>query len=509
VPILRPSWLLRLTGPGRYSDAVPGYRLLQQVGVGGFSTVHVAEDLAAGRRVALKLARNRDRGTQERFATEAEIGQRLASARGIVGTLAQTRTRDGRPVLVMPFYDLGNAATLLPDGHRLALPQVVDLVQEVAQGLDAMHRQHYVHRDISPRNVLRSTELGSALGDLGCSRPFNSTRQPPWTEALTPGYAAPEALTPTAVQTIASDVYGLAATTWALFTGLPPYGRPPDPAALELVARYELRRNSQPPPLDALQFAGVPEAAARLLAQALNPDPARRPGRVLDLSDALATAISPAAAPPAPTARSGAGMPGPIQPSSGRRPGTGDPTEVAGEAARPAPAERPRRRRRPLLVLITVLACFVLGFTVVRAVSGPEPAADPKASPTGSPTGGPAGSPAPGSTAQPGDDVAPRDLRIAQQSRSQVTLRWTPPANPDALVVLYRSQAAGTWKPVNVDLLATSGQAEVPVRWSGGRYCFRLVVVVRASRGFTSNSACLRAAGRDSGTSPPGDATGA
>jgi hypothetical protein len=42
VPILRPSWLLRLTGPGRYSDAVPGYRLLQQVGVGGFSTVHVA-----------------------------------------------------------------------------------------------------------------------------------------------------------------------------------------------------------------------------------------------------------------------------------------------------------------------------------------------------------------------------------------------------------------------------------------------------------------------------------
>ena len=497
MPILRLSlpWLHRSSGPGRYSDdVVSGYRLLEEIGVGGFSTVHVAEDLGAGRRVAVKLARTRDRATQERFATEAAIGQRLASARGIVGTLQHTRAKDGRPVLVMPFYDLGNAAALLQDGHRLSQPAVVDLVQAVAQGLDAMHRQHYVHRDISPRNVLRSTELGSALGDLGCARPFNSTLQAPWTEALTPGYAAPEALTPDGVQTIASDVYGLAATAWALFTGLPPYGRPPDGSALELVARYELRRTSQPPPIEPLLFAGVPEAAAQVLARALDPDPARRPGRVLDLSDALNTAIAPAA--PTPTLQARAGMPGPIRPSHPRPPNAGDPTERADAEPAADPPKPPGKRRRPLLVAVAVLACFILGFTLVRALSGPtgKPTAKPSSSPTTSSTAEPTGSAA---APAPGDygNVAPRDLRIGRQTENGVLLRWTPPTDPDALVVLYRSVAAKTWRPVDLDLQDANGQVQVPLTGttgSSGRYCFMLVVVVRASRGFTSNAACLR-----------------
>jgi len=322
----------RLRLPWQSDDnTVVGYRLLQEIGAGGFSTVHVAEDLGVRRRVALKIARSRDRGTQERFATEAAIGERLAAARGIVGTLQHTRTKDGRPVLVMPYYDLGNAAALLPDGHRLSLTAVVDLIQDVAQGLDTMHRQHYLHRDITPRNILRSSELGSALGDLGCARPFNSTWQPPWTEALTPAYAAPEALAADGVQTIASDVYGLAATTWALFTGLPPDG----------------------------QTAGVPEAAAQILIQALDPDPARRPGRVLDLSEALATAIPT----PAPAATSISGVPGPIQPSSVRPASDRLPSTPASDPAEPENVSS-GLRRGPLIV--AMLAAFIFGFALVR-----------------------------------------------------------------------------------------------------------------------------------------------
>jgi serine/threonine protein kinase len=477
---------------------VKGYRLLQEVGSGGFSTAYAADDLAAGRRVALKVARSRSPEANAKFDAEAAIGQQLAAARGIVGTLDRTRTRDGRPVLVMAYYDQGTAADLLADGHRLAPADVVDLIQEVAQGLDAMHRQHYLHRDISPRNILRSSEIGFALGDLGCARAINSTTQPPWTQALTPGYAAPETVAGKAVQTIASDVYGLAATAWALFTGLPPYGRPPDPVALQLAARYELQRNSSPPSPTALLTAGLPEPAARVLVQALDPDPARRPGRLMDFSDALAAGLGARnslvgrmhlSSEPN---RGDADSVGPIQPPSIRAPSTGEPTELAGPAkpARPKRFARRAKRtgttRRRWPVIVTVLACFVLSFTVVRLLSGPG--SDPE-KPTPTATIAP-------TTLQPGDSggVAPTNLRITRIAGKRAALRWTPPADPDALLVLYRSTRPKYWEPDGFDLTGAKGRAEVPVKWSGGRYCFMLVVVVRASRGYTSNEACLDAA---------------
>jgi serine/threonine protein kinase len=265
---------------------VEGYRSLTQIGSGGFSTVWVATESDVGRKVALKVARARDGETRRRFSAEAEIGRRWAATQGIVGILGLTQAADGRPVLVMPYYDQGTAADLLPVEHRLPAAGVADLVRQVAQGLDAMHRQQYVHRDVSPRNILRSREMGYAMGDLGCTRPANSIVQSPWTEALTPGYAAPEASDRTRVQTITSDVYGLAATAWALLTGVPPHGFPPDPSALELTVRYELRRTRRPA-VDPLLQAGLSAGRADLLASALDPDPTRRPAGVLALADVL------------------------------------------------------------------------------------------------------------------------------------------------------------------------------------------------------------------------------
>ncbi len=105
--------LPRLTRRAAGGTDVVGYRVLHQVGAGGFSTVYAAEEIGRERQTALKIARDRSRQTRDRFDFEAEIGQRLVAARGVVGVLEQTRTTDGVPVLVMPFYDRGTAAELL------------------------------------------------------------------------------------------------------------------------------------------------------------------------------------------------------------------------------------------------------------------------------------------------------------------------------------------------------------------------------------------------------------
>jgi serine/threonine protein kinase len=503
------------SGPGE-GPRVDGYRIVAELGSGGFSTVHAAEDLDAGRRVALKVARSNNRETRDRFAAEAAIGERLASARGIAGTLTHTSTRDGRPVLVMPFYDQGSAADLLPDGHRLSLASIIDIVRQVAQGLDSMHRQHFLHRDVSPRNILRSSELGFALGDLGCARAFNSTAQAPQTEALTPGYAAPEATSGTSVQTIASDVYGLAATAWALLTGEPPHGLPPDPAALDLLARYELRRSTQRPPIDRLLAAGVAFDVAELLVTSLDPDPARRPARVLDLSDALAAAVGtdpgaagrtntgwvgpadtgwditrpdPSGSSTAPAQVVGPDTVGPIRPPISRRPDADLATELVGKPARTQPEaetndsrDRPGRARRRWLRSGAVLGCFLIAYVLVRVFAGPDQRPGNAPSPAvgaRSPTSSPA-------------VTAPRDLVIEKHWDHNVSLSWTPVSNRDALSVLYLSVDGGKWKQLDTSIEAGRGRAVAQVPNPSQNNCFRLVVVVGAAPGVSSNPVCIQ-----------------
>jgi hypothetical protein len=475
---------------------VSGYRLLGEIGSGGFSTVHLAEDLTASRRVALKVARSRDADVRERFAVEARMGALLASARGIVAALGVTRTRDGRPVLVLPHYDLGSAGGLLADGDRLLLPAVVALVRQVAQGLDAMHGMHFLHRDVSPRNILRSSELGTGLCDLGCARAVNSVEQSPRTEALTPGYSAPEATLDREVQTVASDVYGLAATTWALLAGEPPYGPPPDSRALDLVARYELRRCQRRPPVDRLLAEGIPQPVVDVLVPALDPDPSQRPALVRTFGDALAAAVAtgfgqsgPAAPlwPDRPALLTGPAASvtpvGPLRPPAAGVAAAGA-TEVAGSGAatgRAAAGRQPgpgrRRHWRRWVPAVVVLTCFLAAYGIVSLVSGsgkgaPVPSSTPRSTATAPPTAA----------------AAPRDLRIAGDRGGQVTLAWTPPVN--AVTVLYQSADGAGWKPVGPQ---RDGRAVVTLESPASRYCFRLQVVVGGGSGSApGNEVCTR-----------------
>ena len=76
----------------------------------------------------------------------------------------------GRPPLPrMRFVDGPSLAEVLADRGRLRLDETVDLVHQVAGGLDAAHAAGLVHRDVKPANIL--LEDGRAfLGDFGISK---------------------------------------------------------------------------------------------------------------------------------------------------------------------------------------------------------------------------------------------------------------------------------------------------------------------------------------------------
>ncbi|KCV68138.1 TKL protein kinase, partial [Fonticula alba] len=107
------------------------------------------------------------------------------------------------PAIVMERFDT-DLATLLHSDVPLDQGAILDICQQWASGLEAMHAQGIAHRDLKPGNVFVSQRLDggwrAALGDLGTSRNLSTDRsstlvsQAPELNALTARYAAPEVL---------------------------------------------------------------------------------------------------------------------------------------------------------------------------------------------------------------------------------------------------------------------------------------------------------------------------
>jgi serine/threonine protein kinase len=239
-----------------------GWRLLSPLGSGAHGTVFLAEPLAGGARVALKLTLlpADDPVGREAFLRQAEAVHRLshpdivallgAGVEGATGWLAM------EPV---PGCELGRytrPSRLLPEALALAI------VERVARALAHAHREGFVHRDLKPANVLVHLPTDVVkLADLGLARPANAESTRTGVMAGTPTYMAPEQLAG-ALPDARSDVYALGVTLFQMLTGRLPHEAP---TLGELLRRVS---NEPAPDLRTLR-PDLPPSLAALLARLL------------------------------------------------------------------------------------------------------------------------------------------------------------------------------------------------------------------------------------------------
>src|SRR6266540_6694104 len=126
------------------------YRIVSELGRGGFASVHKAYQASLDRYVALKVLRAdvlQDETAVGRFQREARVAARLSSHPNIV-TIFDTGEQDGRAYLVLEYID----GTTLE--RRLAQPisatEIEPIVVAVGSALDYAQAHHLVHRDVKP-----------------------------------------------------------------------------------------------------------------------------------------------------------------------------------------------------------------------------------------------------------------------------------------------------------------------------------------------------------------------
>lgn len=241
------------------------YTLLSKLGEGGMGIVHLARR-PGGERVALKVLRPHIVGDDEARA-------RLARE---VTSLSRIRSRwvaeilDADPWAPIPYVATRYVPGLSLHDHvveegPITGPDLLWFARCLAEGVASVHACGVLHRDVKPSNVLLEGRT-PILIDFGLARVADDPKLTHTGWLLgTPGYLAPEILYGDDATT-ASDVHSWASTVAYAAMGRPPFGRGPSMAIMDRVRRGEHDLSDAPP------------AVRALLAEALDPEPRRRPG---------------------------------------------------------------------------------------------------------------------------------------------------------------------------------------------------------------------------------------
>ncbi|MEJ2746545.1 MAG: serine/threonine-protein kinase, partial [Anaerolineae bacterium] len=244
------------------------YRLLEQLGKGGFSTVYRAENMSLGNEVALKIldpVLAKDESFVRRFRREARRTA-LLDHPNIVRVLDLDQA-NGEFFIAMEYVPSKDLRDLLSTGELMPLDQVVSITRQLGAALDYAHAHGLVHRDVKPGNVLVREDGTVKLTDFGLVHASEGSRlTQTGTTMGTPSYMSPEQTRGTEVDGRA-DLYALGVMVYEFITGRVPFqGDTPVSTAYMHV--------HEPPPLPSTinQRAGGAIEAVLLKALAKNPD---------------------------------------------------------------------------------------------------------------------------------------------------------------------------------------------------------------------------------------------
>jgi serine/threonine protein kinase len=202
------------------------YRLIEQIGVGGFSVVWLASDqMADDLECAIKIYAP-DRGLDEIGLTQFKKEYTVTAKLNHQGLLKSTYfdIYDGSPFLVMPYCRNGSLARILQQRHTLEESEIIEVVEQVGAALSYLHEEGIIHQDIKPDNVLINDRGKYLLTDFGISSRMRSTlrKSTSSAKALTFAYAAPERYQ--ASQNLPEgDIYSVGIMIFELATGDVPW----------------------------------------------------------------------------------------------------------------------------------------------------------------------------------------------------------------------------------------------------------------------------------------------
>jgi serine/threonine protein kinase len=283
------GWLKKLFG-SRPKDAMPRvdlrrrFELLGRTGQGSMSKVWRARDKSLGRTVCLKvLDKEKTAKFEARFVGLSKPREgaicTVLRHKNVVQTYEFGMSTEGEPFLVMELIEGMGLNFLIETRSDQLVGNRVNILAQMADALEYIHKQGYLHRDICPRNVMVTRDTVVKMIDFGLAIPFRPEFLKPGNRTGTPNYLAPEVIRRTSTDHRV-DLFALGVTAYEVFT----YSLPWEKAeSLQTLLSHMNSPGKDPAELQ----PGLDKATVRFLKKAIERDPRDRFQTAEDFRTAL------------------------------------------------------------------------------------------------------------------------------------------------------------------------------------------------------------------------------
>jgi serine/threonine protein kinase len=206
--------------------------------------------------------------------------------KNIVQTYEYGLTFQGEQYIVFELID-GVGLNYLIENRKLASDKLkIETLIQAADGLEYIHKQGYLHRDICPRNMMVNNEAVLKIIDFGLAIPYKPEFTKPGNRTGTPDYMAPELIKRQKTDHRV-DMFALGVTAYEMFTNTFPWERSQSIQTLQDHVNLTGRD-----PRDWRK--DLPEPVAKFLIRAIDREPGKRfqtPGELREAIKALIPAV--------------------------------------------------------------------------------------------------------------------------------------------------------------------------------------------------------------------------
>ncbi len=198
------------------------YEILEKIGSGGMSDVYKAKCHKLNRLVAIKVLKaefTSDAGFVSKFKMEAQAAAGLSHPN--IVNVYDVVDEGELHYIVMELVEGITLKSYIAKKGRLDVKESIGIAIQVAQGIEAAHEQHIIHRDIKPQNMLISKDGKVKVADFGIARAVSSQTM----NATVVGsvhYISPEQARG-GYSDERSDIYSLGITMYEMVTGRVPF----------------------------------------------------------------------------------------------------------------------------------------------------------------------------------------------------------------------------------------------------------------------------------------------
>ena len=263
------------------------YQIIRTIGEGGMANVYLAHDTILDRNVAVKILRGDladDEKFVRRFQREAIAASSLTHP-NIVG-MYDVGEDDGKYFIVMEYIDGKTLKSLIKKRGALTLPEVIDIMLQLTDGIACAHDSYIIHRDIKPQNVMILDDGMVKITDFGIAMALNSNELTQTNSVMGSVHYLPPEQASGSGSTIKSDIYSLGILMFELLTGKLPFK---GDNAVEIA----IKQMKEPIPSVCKINPEIPQSIENVILKACAKNPKNRYENVREMREDIRTALDP------------------------------------------------------------------------------------------------------------------------------------------------------------------------------------------------------------------------